>query len=193
MATIQVVDDRGDDRQLLATLIDYYGHHVIEGTDGAEALQIGQAERPDLIISDILMPTMNGYEFVRRLRADPDIAKTAVVFYTANYLEREALAMAQACVVSQILSKPCEPAEVMRTVEGVLHLTTPIAPTHLMHGAHRDDAQDPTMQPCSCRRASPHWKSLSCAYSPSSSFSKSCAWCAIHSVSRTAFAMRHAS
>jgi CheY-like chemotaxis protein len=53
MATILVVDDRADDRQLLATLIDYYGHHVLEATDGAEALQIAQAERPDLIISGL--------------------------------------------------------------------------------------------------------------------------------------------
>jgi two-component system, cell cycle sensor histidine kinase and response regulator CckA len=84
MATILVVDDRADDRQLLATLLDYYGHRVLEATDGAEALQIAQAERPDLIISDILMPTMDGYEFVRRLRADPDIAKTAVLVFSAH-------------------------------------------------------------------------------------------------------------
>jgi len=121
MVTILVVDDHADDRQLLVTLLGYYGYRVLEATDGAEALQIAQAERPELIISDILMPTMDGYEFVRRLRADPTIAHTAVVFYTANYLEREALAMAQACGVSQILSKPCAPAEVMRIVERVLH------------------------------------------------------------------------
>jgi CheY-like chemotaxis protein len=66
MATILVVDDRPDDRQLLVTLIGYYGHRMIEAIDGAEALQLARAEHPDLIISDILMPTMDGYEFVRR-------------------------------------------------------------------------------------------------------------------------------
>jgi signal transduction histidine kinase/DNA-binding response OmpR family regulator len=144
MVTILVVDDHADDRQLLVTLIGYYGHRVLQATDGSEALQIARAKHPDLIISDILMPTMDGYEFVRRLRVDPDIAQTAVVFYTANYLEREAVAMAQACGVSQILSKPCEPAEVIRTVEGVLHLTTPPTATDPTHGADGDEAQEPT-------------------------------------------------
>jgi len=144
MATILIVDDHDDDRQLLVTLLGYYGHAMIEATDGAEALQIAQTERPELIISDILMPTMDGYEFVRRLRADPDIAMTAVVFYTANYLEREALAMALDCGVSQILSKPCEPDEVIRTVEAVLHLATASAPVIAMHEVHRDDTARPT-------------------------------------------------
>jgi signal transduction histidine kinase/DNA-binding response OmpR family regulator len=142
MATILIVDDHDDDRQLLVTLLGYYGHAMLEATDGAEALQIAQTEHPELIISDILMPTMDGYEFVRRLRADPDIAMTAVVFYTANYLEREALAMAQACGVSQILSKPCEPAEVIRTVEGMLHLVSLPAPADLRHDTPGAEAQD---------------------------------------------------
>ena len=56
-----------------------------------------RVERPDLVISDILMPTMDGYEFVRQLRADLRIAATKVVFTTATYHVREALALAAAC------------------------------------------------------------------------------------------------
>jgi CheY-like chemotaxis protein len=146
MATILVVDDHPINRDFLVSLLGYQGHRLLEATDGAEALEVIRTVHPDLIISDILMPTMDGYEFVRRLRADPAIAKTAGIFYTANYLEREALAMAQACSVSEILSKPCEPAEVMRTVEAVLQLSAPTAQRSRSHSPHRDGPRVPTDQ-----------------------------------------------
>ena len=61
--------------------------------DGAEALAVLRRERPDLVISDILMPTMDGYELLRQLRADPAISQTPVIFYTAHYHEKESLAL----------------------------------------------------------------------------------------------------
>ena len=57
-ATILVVDDHAPSRQFLVSLLTYKGHHLIEASDGAEALARVRAERPDLVISDILMPTM---------------------------------------------------------------------------------------------------------------------------------------
>ena len=71
MATILVVDDRPANREFLRTLLGYQSHRVLEAIDGAEALALVKSARPDLVISDILMPTMDGYEFVYRLRADP--------------------------------------------------------------------------------------------------------------------------
>jgi CheY-like chemotaxis protein len=85
MAIIRVVDDHAIDRAFLVTLLGYYGYHMLEAGDGTEALEMARVERPNLIISDILMPTRDGYEFVRQLRADPSIANTAIIFYTANY------------------------------------------------------------------------------------------------------------
>ncbi len=90
MATILIVDDRLANREFLVTLLGYAGHRLLQAADGAEALAIVRAEHPDLVIADILMPTMDGYEFVRRIRADPAIAATPVIFYTAHYHEREA-------------------------------------------------------------------------------------------------------
>ncbi len=90
MATILIVDDRAVSRQFLVTLLGYSGHRLVEASDGAEGLQRARSERPNLIISDILMPTMNGYEFVQRLHQEPSLAGTPVIFYTATYLEREA-------------------------------------------------------------------------------------------------------
>lgn len=128
MAIILVLDDHAIDRELLVTLLGYYGHRMLEAGDGTEALEMARVERPNLIISDILMPTMDGYAFVRQLRTDPSIANTAIIFYTANYRQREGLAIAQACGVSHLLVKPCDPADILRTVATVLHDSMPNIP-----------------------------------------------------------------
>lgn len=120
MATILVVDDRPVNRELLKTLLGYLDHRVVEANDGTEALDLIRAEKPDLVISDILMPTMDGYEFVRKMRADPASADIPVIFNTAHYLDREARALADACGVSHIIYKPGEPDLILRMVEDVL-------------------------------------------------------------------------
>jgi|GEM_PF-736683 len=120
MATILVVDDRPTNREFLKTLLAYQDHRVIEAADGVEALAVARAERPDLVISDILMPTMDGYEFVHRLRADPLIAGIPVIFNTAHYLDREARALANSCRVSHIIHKPAEPEAVLQAVNEAL-------------------------------------------------------------------------
>ncbi len=117
MATILVVDDVALNRELLVTLLRYQGHEVVEAADGAEGLARARAQRPALVISDILMPTMDGFEFVHQIRADPEIAATAVVFYTAHYHQREAHNLAAACGVLKVLVKPCVPEDIIRCVE----------------------------------------------------------------------------
>jgi PAS domain S-box-containing protein len=128
MSTILIVDDRPANRDFLVTLLGYSGHRLLEAADGAEGLAVVRAERPDLVIADILMPTMDGYEFVRQLRADPAVADTRVVFYTAQYHEPEARRLADACGVSDVLTKPCEPEVVLRTVEAALGHAPPPPP-----------------------------------------------------------------
>ena len=120
MATILIVDDNPLNRELIVTLAGHKGHRVLEAADGAEALVTVWAERPDLVISDILMPTMDGYEFVRQMRADPAIAQTEVIFYTAFYHDREARNLARECGVTRILNKPCEPSEILRSIDAAL-------------------------------------------------------------------------
>jgi PAS domain S-box-containing protein len=120
MATILVVDDRQVNREFLKTLLGYRDHRVLDAGDGAEALELIKSERPDLVISDILMPTMDGYQFVREMRADPASANIPVIFNTAHYLDREAKALAEACGVSRIIFKPGEPELILSTVDDVL-------------------------------------------------------------------------
>ena len=129
MAKLLIVDDHQPNRELLATLAGYYGHQALEAGDGVEALALARAEQPDLVICDILMPTMDGYEFVRRLREDPAIAHTKVMFCTANYHEREARNLADALGVSDILVKPCMPEEIVAAIDRALAGKRVPAPT----------------------------------------------------------------
>ncbi|HEY0957287.1 MAG TPA: response regulator, partial [Roseateles sp.] len=116
MARVLVVDDQAVNRDLLVTLLKYAGHEPLEAADGHLALTQARAAHPELVICDLLMPTMDGYEFVRQLRADPAIAHTQVIFYTATFMEREARQLAQACGVSRVLIKPTEPQEILRVI-----------------------------------------------------------------------------
>jgi signal transduction histidine kinase/DNA-binding response OmpR family regulator len=120
MAKILIIDDRPRNRQFLTTLLGYQNHHLSEASDGDEGLRVAREQRPDLIISDVLMPTMDGYEFVRRLREEPEIGKTTVVFNTAHYLSHESKALADKCGVSSIIFKPCEPQVVLDIVAAAL-------------------------------------------------------------------------
>jgi two-component system cell cycle sensor histidine kinase/response regulator CckA len=120
MSKILIVDDSDLNRQLLIMLLDSHHHLTCEASDGAEALQLARFERPDLVISDVLMPTMDGYEFVRQLRADPMLGQTPVIFFTGNHLGREARALAESCGVSSVLYRPSDQAEILKSVDTAL-------------------------------------------------------------------------
>jgi diguanylate cyclase len=119
-ARVLVVDDNPTNRKLLVTLVSHLGHRVFEAADGREALVVVRAVHPQLVISDILMPTMDGYQFVRELRALADCADIEVIFYTAQYHEREARQLAESCHVSRVLLKPCAPADMLNAVDEAL-------------------------------------------------------------------------
>jgi CheY-like chemotaxis protein/GAF domain-containing protein len=120
MATILVVDDNSPNRKLLVTLLSGDGHLTLEASDGLDGLRLARARQPQLIISDIVMPTMDGYGFVRALRLDPHLCLIPVIFYTAHYHEREAHKLAQACGVAHVVVKPSPAANLLKAVEQVL-------------------------------------------------------------------------
>jgi len=121
MPTILVVDDHPTNRKLIKAVLGYEFYRVLEASDGSEGLAKARIEHPDLVITDILMPTMDGFEFVRQLRADASLAQTRVIFYTATFLEGEARQLANACGVSHLILKPAEPQEILSTVHAALH------------------------------------------------------------------------
>jgi PAS domain S-box-containing protein len=120
MATILIVDDVAANRKVLVTLLRFHGHRVIEAQGGAGALDLARTNRPDLVITDVLMPDMDGYELVRQLRLDPALSRMPVVFYTAHYGEREARALALSGRVSYVLTKPAESEQVLIVVARAL-------------------------------------------------------------------------
>jgi len=140
MALILVVDDYPASRHVLAMLLSERGHRLLEASDGAEALRLTRMEHPDLVIADILMPMMDGYEFVRQLRANPAIAHTPVIFYTAVYHEQEARMLAQSGGVVRLITKPFDLDEMFQTVDAVLGghaLETPTPPSDAFDCQHR--------------------------------------------------------
>ena|GEM_PF-369952 len=126
MATVLVVDDRAVNREFLATLLGYAGHTVLQAADGAEALRIVGDRHPDLVITDVLMPTMGGIEFANAMHAEPATAAIPIVFYTATYRLPEAQKLGQLCGASAVLAKPSEPQTILDTVAAALGLVAPV-------------------------------------------------------------------
>jgi signal transduction histidine kinase/CheY-like chemotaxis protein len=118
MALILAVDDRPVNLQFLVSLLGYDGHRVLEAADGQEALDITRDQHPDLVITDIEMPAMDGYEFITQLRNDPGIAGTPVIFYTAHAGESTFVGPTRG--VAQVLNKPAEPELILNTVSSAL-------------------------------------------------------------------------
>ncbi len=128
MPTILIVDDVAANRTFLTTLLRYHGHRLVEAANGREGLAAVRVERPDLVITDVLMPVMDGFEFLKQLRLDPVTSGIPVVFSTAHYGEREARALALSGGVSDVLTKPTESAEVLKVVDRVLSGDSPTGP-----------------------------------------------------------------
>lgn len=120
MATILVVDTRPADRQLYVTLLGAFGHRVLEASDGSEALNLARTELPDLVITDIIMPNMDGFTLSRRLRSEPLLAAVPIIFQTVHHLEAEIRRLATTSGVDHILGKPSEPQEILRVVHEAL-------------------------------------------------------------------------
>src|SRR3569833_1639248 len=120
MAKILIIDDNATNRKVLATLLGHEGHEIFEAHDGADGLAEVRTHQPALVMSDILMPTMDGYEFVRLLRADPEVANTPAIFHTAYYHEIAARNLAAVCRVERVLAKPASSADILAAVDHVL-------------------------------------------------------------------------
>src|SRR5580698_3459529 len=132
MATILIVDDRPINRQFLVTLLSHFGHKLLEAGDGIEALENLRTCSIDLVIADVLMPTMDGYDLLRRMRADPAFERSPVIFYTAAVYESTARTAAEALGVKHFLTKPTEPRLILSTVNAVLGLdSTPVVLSRL--------------------------------------------------------------
>ncbi|MDT4937574.1 MAG: hypothetical protein QOG80_1245 [Pseudonocardiales bacterium] len=125
MATVLIVDDRPVNRDLVRTVLTYHGHQALEASGGAEALEVLQDEHPDLVIADVVMPGMDGYELARAIRANPAIRTIPVLFYTANYVEAEIRPIAAAVGVERVVTKSGDLTQLIAAIEDTLGTSAP--------------------------------------------------------------------
>ena len=103
-----MVEDQADNRQILRDLLGNAGYELIEAENGEQALAALTKQRPDLILMDIQLPIMDGYEATRRIRANPDMTTIPIIAVTSYALAGdEAKALAAGC--NAYVTKPFSP------------------------------------------------------------------------------------
>lgn len=115
-----LVDDDPSMLKLLQVVLESHGHTTARATNGAEALAHAQKAQPDLIISDILMPVMDGFALCRAWKLDPSLRAIPFIFYTATYTSDEDEAFGLALGASAFLKKPMEAEILLKRLEAVL-------------------------------------------------------------------------
>lgn len=116
---ILVVEDTEDNRQILRDLLGMAGYALVEAHDGAQGVAMAAEHRPDLILMDIQMPVMDGYEATRRIKADPALASIPVIAVTSYALSGdEAKTRAAGC--DGYIAKPYSPRQMLAKVREIL-------------------------------------------------------------------------
>ncbi len=123
MSKILIVDDEQPNRYLLQVLLQNNGYALDIAANGAEALTLARRAPPDLIISDILMPVMDGFSFCRACKQDPQLQHIPFIFYTATYTDPKDEAFALSLGAERFLLKPAEPVELIAILRETLAAT----------------------------------------------------------------------
>jgi CheY-like chemotaxis protein len=103
---ILIVEDSANDRRLMKTIIEHHNHEVLEATNGTDALQLLGQRLPDLIISDAVMPGMDGFELLRRVKQQQRLATVPFIFYSAVYTGFNEVNLALSMGAMAYLEKP---------------------------------------------------------------------------------------
>jgi DNA-binding response OmpR family regulator len=119
MARILVAEDERDIRELIGFTLRHHGHEVLSASNGEDALAIALRELPDLVLLDIRMPRLTGYDVCRRLRAEPTTKNIPVAFLSAKGQDSEVQAGMDAGATDYIL-KPFAPDQLVNRVSLLL-------------------------------------------------------------------------
>jgi two-component system cell cycle response regulator DivK len=121
---IMVVEDQEDNRQILRDLLGSSGYDLIEAWDGETALTTLASQRPDLILMDIQLPGIDGYEVTRRIKADPALRAIPIIAVTSYALSGDAEKAFEAGCDAYV-TKPYSPRQLLAKVREYLALGTP--------------------------------------------------------------------
>lgn len=128
---ILVVEDVPNVLELLEVTLRFKGYHVVSAHDGLEGLQQVKNVNPALIITDILMPRMDGYTFVHTLRLDPELRKIPVIFLSATYVTPEDKVFAMSLGATRFMEKPIDTEDFLLTIAEIMSQGVPTTPQPL--------------------------------------------------------------
>lgn len=119
MAHILIAEDERDIRELIQFTLMFAGHQITQAANGAEAVELAQKVKPDLIMMDVRMPKMTGYEACREIKKIDDLKEIPVVFLSAKGQDEEKQTGIEAGAIAYIL-KPFAPDELTRQIGDIL-------------------------------------------------------------------------
>ncbi len=120
MPNILIVDDNPQNLYLLEVLMGTNGYEVTQASDGAEAFEKARVNPPDVIISDILMPKMDGFTLCKKWRMDDKLKNIPFIFYTATYTEEKDKEFALSLGADRFFIKPMEPDAILLAIKELL-------------------------------------------------------------------------
>lgn len=115
MAKIVIAEDETDIREMMAYMLRFAGNEVFETDNGKTACDMCSTEKPDLLLLDVRMPIMTGYEVCRKIKTDPELSYIPVVFVSAKGLESE-IAMGFAAGADEYIVKPFTMEQLLNNV-----------------------------------------------------------------------------
>lgn len=125
--TVLLVEDNEDNRTVYRTILEHFGYGVIEARNGEDGVRMAREEHPDLILMDISIPLVDGWEATRMLKGDDGTADIPVIALTAHALAADR-AKAAEVGCDGYLAKPCEPRKVVAEVEKFIGAGREVAP-----------------------------------------------------------------
>lgn len=117
---ILIADDNADSREVLRKTLESAGHEIMDVSNGEEALKAFKETHPEMIISDILMPGMDGFQLCRAVKMDRDLRKIPFIFYTASYTDPKDESLALSLGASRFIIKPVEARQFLDIINDVI-------------------------------------------------------------------------
>ncbi len=123
--TVLVVDDDPDCRIIYSKLLQHAGYGVIEAQNGTEGVRRAQEHRPNLIVMDLRLPMLDGWQAAEQIRQDPEMADTPIIAFTAQVIPGDD-ERAQNAGFARYFAKPVEPHDVLQDIQQRIGPATPL-------------------------------------------------------------------